>query len=490
MYIGLDIGTSGCKAAVMDASGKILGSCGVSYSMNVQHGGIRELDEELVFAGAMKCVSRVAAGRDVRSITVSSLGEAVIPIDADGNSLHRGIIGSDLRGEEEAGTLVRKLGPLKLSEITGQHVSSIYSLPKEMWLANNVPGLADRVWKYLSFQSYMIYRLCGAAVIDHSLAARTLAFDIESLRWSDAVLGAAGIPRSAMPDAVRPGTCVGMLKESICKEIGSRNVKVIAGAHDHICNAIGSGISRVGECAMPCGTTEGFTVVMPHGSLKAETIASCQISKQPYLIPGLENTIAWQNTAGAAYKWFASLFGPEESHTDFFRDCEEKMPPKPSSVMVMPHFSGCATPYNDSQSRAAFLGIGLETDRYRLYRAIIEGVAFEDAMILGTLKKAGIPISRICCTGGTATDRILQIKADVLRTQIYRPAVKNTGPFGNALLGAVEDGCFDNIAEAAETVTYDRVFEPSASDYYAERVELYGSLYETLKKANHTLSSL
>ena len=166
------------------------------------------------------------------------------------------------------------------------------------------------------------------------------------------------------------------------------------------------------------------------------------------------------------------------------------MPPKPSSVMVMPHFSGCATPYNDSQSRAAFLGIGLETDRYRLYRAIIEGVAFEDAMILGTLKKAGIPISRICCTGGTAIDRILQIKADVLRTQIYRPAVKNTGPFGNALLGAVEDGCFDNIAEAAETVTYDRVFEPSASDYYAERVELYGSLYETLKKANHTLSSL
>ena len=125
MYIGLDIGTSGCKAAVMDASGKILGSCGVSYSMNVQHGGIRELDEELVFAGAMKCVSRVAAGRDVRSITVSSLGEAVIPIDADGNSLHRGIIGSDLRGEEETGTLVRKLGSLKLSEITGQHVSSI-----------------------------------------------------------------------------------------------------------------------------------------------------------------------------------------------------------------------------------------------------------------------------------------------------------------------------------------------------------------------------
>ena len=167
MYIGLDIGTSGSKADLIDRNGNVLGSGHVSYGFSKTTGGYRELDAEAVWKAAIKCLYDAAAGKHVESITVSALGEAIVPIDREGNPVGPGIIGTDIRGIEELKEIEEAFGAKTLTDITGLNMSTIYSANKILWLKKHQPEIYKKAYKILTFQDYIIYRLCHKAVIDH-----------------------------------------------------------------------------------------------------------------------------------------------------------------------------------------------------------------------------------------------------------------------------------------------------------------------------------
>lgn len=494
MYIGLDIGTSGTKAALVDETGRVRKSAQVSYGFCNTKGGCRELDAREVWEAALSCLRQTGGGGAAETITVSALGEAVVLVDRDGNPLAPGITGTDIRGGEQPGALIARYGARTLTEITGQNLSSIYSANKILWLKENQAGLYEKAWKILTFQDYIIYRLCREAKIDRSMASRTLLFDIDRGDWSDRLLSDLQIGREKLSRVVPAGSTAGELTREAAEAAGlSPGTKVIVGTHDHICNAIGSGVCEAGSCADTVGTTEGLTAVLEPGQLMAEEIEKYQISREPFAVDGLYNTVAWNNTSGVLLKWFVNEMVREEKPDEILKTFDKMngaIKEEPTGLFVLPHFSGAATPYMDSASRGAVLGLTLDTKREDIYKALMEGANYELALILDGLVSAGLVPRKIVATGGALSPQLLQIKADVLGHEITTVKNRQTGTLGGAILGAAAQGAYRDIRSAVRAmVQEDRVYrpDPERSQIYREKLEIYKKIYPAIAEISHSI---
>ena len=492
MYIGLDIGTSGSKADLIDEKGNVLGSGHVSYSFSNTAGGVRELDARTVWEAVKTCLYEAASGREADTITVSSLGEAIVPVDIEGEPVGPGIVGTDIRGAEELEDLKKAFGTRKLTDLTGQNLSTIYSVNKILWLKKHQPDIYNKAYKILTFQDYIIFRLCHEAVIDYSMASRTLLFDINKNKWADQLLLWSEISDEKLAQPVAAGTVAGILEHKLAEELHFlKSPKIVVGTHDHICNAVGSGICEVGSCANTVGTTEGITAVLNRSSLNSDNIEQYQISCEPFAVEGLYNTVAWNNTSGVLLKWFVNEMVKEEKPENInltFEKMNRKMKKEPTDLFVLPHFSGAATPYMDSESRGAILGLTLDPKREDIYKAMVEGANYELAVILDDLALAGLRLEKIVATGGALSPNLLQIKADILGKEICTVKNRQTGTLGGAILGSVAAGIYRSVSEGVQAmVSGDRVYEPDTerARIYREKLEIYKEIYPAIAKIQH-----
>ena len=495
MYIGLDIGTSGSKADLIDKHGTVLGSGQVSYSFSKTAGGYRELDAQAVWEAAVKCLYEAASGQHVESITVSALGEAIVPIDREGRPVGPGITGTDIRGAEELKEIEEAFGIRVLTDITGLNMSTLYSVNKILWLKKHQPEIYHKAYKILTFQDYIIYRLCHEAVIDYSMASRTLLFDINKKDWSDELLSWSGINREKLACPAPAGREAGTLEGSLAEKLNlPKSVKIVTGTHDHICNTIGSGVCEAGICSNIVGTTEGLTAVLERSALSSESIENYQISCEPFAVAGLYNTVAWNNTSGVLLKWFVNQMVQEEKPEDIistFAKMNAKMSTEPTDLFVLPHFSGAATPYMDSESRGAVLGLTLDTKREDIYKALMEGANYELAVILDDLQHAGLQLRKIVASGGAISPELLQIKADILGVPVYTVKNRQTGTLGGAILGSVVSGEYASIKEGIQAmVTENQVYEPDVrrNRIYREKFEIYKQIYPSIAEISHNIT--
>lgn len=494
MYIGLDIGTSGTKAALYDADGVQKAAWQQSYGFSNTDQGFRELDAVAVWKAVVCCLQKAAAGQRVKSITVSSLGEAVIPINQNGEPLYFGITGTDARGEKQLDILQNLIGKERLVEITGVNLSSIYSANKILWIKDNWSELYERTWKFVTFQDFVIYRLTGESRIDYSMASRTLLFDIDTKEWSSKILEKTGISKDKLSVPILAGMEAGVVRTGLAGELGlPDNVKVIAGTHDHICNAIGSGAVEYGNCANTVGTTEGVTALLKKSQMSAENIEKYQISCEPFVKPDMYNTVAWNNTSGVLLRWFAEELSGWDKKTQIqtmYQMWNRKMPSEPTKLLVLPHFSGAATPHMDKHSKGAVIGLTLGTRAEDIYKALMEGANYELLLILNCVKKAGLEVSKLIATGGALSAELLQIKADILGIPIHTVENRQTGTLGGAILGAVADGAYSNMKEATEGMIREaETYLPNAAraEFYRERAACYQDLYAALADIHHQL---
>ena len=492
MYIGLDIGTSGTKAALIDGKGSVLRSHQVNYGFSNTAGGYRELDAVNVWNAAKSCLEAVGRGAEAKTIAVSALGEAIVLINESGEPLADGIAGTDIRGVQELEELREQFGLRVLTDLTGQNLSTIYSANKILWLKKHRPELLERAWKVLTFQDYIVYRLCRHAVIDYSMASRTMMFDINRKDWSEPLMRVVGMSREKFADTALGGTVAGVIVPSLAEELGlSRDIRIVVGTHDHIANAIGCGVCEAGSCADPVGTTEGLTAVLKREQLTSDSIEKYQISCEPFAVEGLYNTVAWQNTSGVLLKWFVQEMVLKERPRDIlevFAQMNEQMKEEPTNLLVLPHFSGAATPYMDSASTGVILGLTLDTKREDIYKALMEGANYEMALIMDSLKAAGLQPKKFVATGGALSPQLLQMKADIMGLTVHTVKSRQTGVLGGAMLGAVAAGDFTSLKEAAAVmVEEDKCYEPdrARSRIYQEKLELYKKIYPAIAEISH-----
>lgn len=492
--IGLDIGTTGCKAIVFDSEGKIRGRSVQEYSILTPQPHWAEQDAEQVWQLAWSALREaVAQAKDdpPLALALSCQGEAVIPVDQAGRPLRPAILGMDTRTGAENEWLVEQFGVETLFTRTGMPTNTVNSLPKLLWLQRHEPELWRSAHQFLLYEDFFLRRLSGQAVISHCLASRTQMYDLAAGDWADDILTRCGIERERLA-VLAPvnGGVVGRLRQELAGELGlSRNLLLVSGGHDQACAALGSGITRTGLAMVSTGTAEVVEVAMETPALD-KSLREGNISVYRHVAPDLFLAMTLNHSGGLSLRWYRDTLGRWEQEQakatgqDAYDLLLAEAPPGPTGLLFLPHFSGSGTPVWDNSSKGAVLGLTFATTQATMAKALLEGLTFELRNNLDLLRAAGVRITELHAVGGGARSPLwLQLKADICQVPLRVPAVTEAACLGAALLAGVGAGIYPDMAAAvAQTVHLQQRIEPQSASAaaYNEKYHLYRQVYPTL----------
>lgn len=489
---GLDVGTTGCKCTLYSENGEFLSESYLEYCQS-QGSENTEIDGLAVWESVKRVLRDIATeAADLKAIGVTSFGESVVLLDAGDKPLMNSMLYTDTRGEEQCERLVQRFGEKKLETITGLKPHCMYSISKLMWIRENKPEIYDAAKRILLFEDYIVYMLSGMAQIDYSLATRTMAFDISRLQWSDEILTFANIGKEKLADVVPTGSRAGYLKEDLAHLLGlPANVVIVSGCHDQMAATIGAGVLQPGMSVDGTGTVECITPVF-HEIPSANIFFESGYSVTPHVTPGCYITYAFSFTGGALLKWYRDKLNGKKEEIEqregrsIYDVLNDKVKDKPSGLLVLPHFSGAATPYMDSHSTGAIVGLTLATDAIDIYRALMEGVTFEMLLNMEHLRAAGIEIREIRATGGGANSGLwLQMKADILNIPVVSLGVAQAGTMGCVMLAGIACGMYQNLEEAVGIFVKDGITYYPRKEKNKEYLKIYSKykkLYSAIKE--------
>lgn len=490
---GLDIGTTGCKLTVFDEDGKYLDKAYQDYPVQ-RCGSQHEMDAAAIMDGVIQVMKCMAAKyTDIVGIGVTSFGETFVITDEEGTPLQPAMLYTDPRGAEECKELVELLGEDTIIGITGSKPHEMYSISKLMWTRKHRPEVYQRAKHIFLIEDYVIFHLTGKAQIDYSLATRTMAFDIRSLQWSEEILGASGVSQSLLSQPVPTGTIAGNITSKIAEITGmSENTQMVSISHDQVAAAVGAGVFSSDTAVDGAGTVECITPI--YDSLPdLQAMAKGNFAVVPYAVPGKYVCYAFSYTGGALIQWCVENLAKKEKEEakavgiSVNELLEQSYLAEPTGLLVLPHFAGAATPYMDTGSKGAILGLTMETRVPKIYLGCMEGVVYE--MLLNTeyLKMAGTSFHKMYATGGGAHSAIwMQMKADMLGVPIVALKTVDAGTVGSAMLTGIAIGVFRDLQDAA-----DHMVEPTLTyEPRKEMQEKYQLVYERYRKVYEAVRPL
>lgn len=504
-YLGLDVGTTGVKAAVFDDFGIMHGYGFQSYPIQFGPNQCAEQDALLVWERAKQAIRAAtqAAGDDIAAISLSVQGDAVIPIGRDGLPLHSFLLGMDYRSAPQAEHCADHFGAEFLFSHTGMRPHPMNSLTKIMWFAQERPQLHEAAAKYMTYADFFLQQLgADAPAIDLSMASRTMALDLRTRSWSEELLNFANCPVEKLSQPCPPGTVVGHMGARLADELKIRpGAAIVAGGHDQTCAALGAGLVADDGIALNShGTAEVLSAAFDSPRLNRRMFEGnypCTL----YAQPGRYFTFALNHTGGVLLQWFRDGFCEKEiAHArelqiDPYTHLIAQAPMhRPSSVMALPHFNGRATPHCDLDARGAFVGLTMNTTRAELTKAIMDALAYEMKLNMEALRAANVPIRKLRCVGGAArSEAWLQLKADIMGVEVETLQTRESACLGAAMLAAAGIGTFRDLTQAAQSmVRADRQFvpDPKRSPLYIEHYALYKQLCADLERFNHSFTRI
>ncbi|MDR1511023.1 MAG: hypothetical protein LBS53_15485 [Synergistaceae bacterium] len=498
-FMGLDVGTTGVKAAVFDESGKNIGYGFESYEIIFGEGKQAEQDAEQVWRCAKKTMRDASsmAGEDIASICVSAQGDAVMPINKNRVALCPALLGMDYRTVVEANRCAEVLGDYDLFKKTGMRPHPLNSLTKMMWFQKNRRDLSGEIWKYATYSDFILLKLgADESVIDLSMASRVMALDLETKKWDRKILEKVNIPESYLSKPVQSGSVIGKLGASLADEIGVRSgALIVAGGHDQPCAALGAGIAQEGAALDSHGTAEALSTVFE----TKHTDENMYLGYYPctyHVIPDQFFTFALNHTGGILLQWLRDNFCGDDAKVTgkngigSYAYMIDKSPDMPASVMVLPHFNGSGTPWCDLRSKGAILGLSMDTTRHDIVKAMLDSLTYEMKINLERLEQAKVKIETIRCVGGAArSPKWMQLKADIFGRAVETLEVREAACLGAAILAACAAGAFKTPAEALAMVRVKDRFVPDSSlkRQYERKYETYVKIYDSLKQLNGEL---
>lgn len=498
---GLDIGTTGCKLTVFDEKGIELGKSYRDYPVKRNVGG-HEIDVVALMDGVYAVIEDMSEKyHDIAGIGVTSFGETFVMADESGNPLAPAMLYTDPRGKEECEELVAKLGLENIARITGVTAHEMYGLPKIMWRKKHNPEIFEKTKRIFQMEDYVVFSLTGNAQIDYSLATRSMAFDINNLCWSREMLDAAGIDENLFSNPVPTGTDAGKITEKTARRTGlSKSTHIVSIAHDQVAACIGAGAFEGDIAVDGAGTVQCLTPVFDEMPDVKKMMPGKYVIV-PHVIPGKYVTYAFSYTGGALMQWCTSNLAKkekemgeaEELSVNEYLEKEYVFNRKrlgldvegPSEMLALPHFAGAATPYMDTGSKGAILGLTTESKVSDIYRACMEGVTYEMYLNYKNVVEAGAKPKIMHATGGGAHSAVwMQMKADMLDLPVTALRTVDAGTVGSAMLTGVAIGVFEDLQEAAtKMVEKTRTYIPRVEYHkkYMEIFERYEKLYSAVR---------
>ena len=498
--LGLDVGTTGTKAVVFDLDGNIKGYGFHEYDVICEKPGYAEQDPQRVWELTRQVIKQAvheSGVKNIKALSLSVQGDAVIPVDKEITPLHNTLLGMDYRSVKQGEECSRLIGERELFNLTGMRPHPLNSLTKILWFKEYKPDIFNKTFKFMTYADYILSKLGAEPIIDYTMASRTMAFELASKNWSRNILGKVGVDQELLSKAVPSGEVVGEINPDLAEELGIvKGMLLVTGGHDQTCAALGAGVVEENIAIDSHGTAEVLSTAFNKPMLNDSMYNGfypcyCHTKKDMYF------TFSLNHIGGILLKWYRDNLGyvevkeAEAAGIGAYQLMETKAPGGPSSVLVLPHFNGSGTPWCDLESKGAILGLTMATTRHDIVKGILDSLTYELRINIETMRRAGINISELRSVGGAAKSPFwMQIKADITGCKVATLKVREAACLGAALLAGKAAGGYVNLDEAIrQTVALKDVYHPDkrAQTLYNEKYDVYTEIYDTLKNINSRL---
>jgi xylulokinase len=477
--LGIDLGTSELKLALVDDTGKLIGTAGSPLTVSRPHPHWAEQHpadwwDALVAAAQALRRAQPAAFAAVQAIGLSGQMHGAVLLDARHDVLRPAILWCDTRSGAECDELTRRLP--SLPQIAGNLAMPGFTAPKLLWVASHEPDLFARVDKVLLPKDYLRWRLSGVDVSDMSDAAGTLWMDVGARAWSPELLEAGGMRRAQMPELVEGSAVGGLLHAQAADVLGLRaGIPIAGGGGDNAASAVGIGAIAPGEGFLSLGTSGVLFVVTD----RYRPNPASAVHAFCHALPGRWHQMSVMLSAANCLQWVTRLTGSGSETALLERVAALTDPERDTAPLFLPYLSGERTPHNDPDAKGVFFGLDNDTDPARLGHAVIEGVAFGLADGLDALKAAGTDVNRLSLVGGGARSaHWAQLLADTLGIELATTeGAEAGGAIGAARLAWLALGRKEHdVCRAPDTRT---LFSPRSERHaaLAARHERFRDLY-------------
>jgi xylulokinase len=499
LLVGVDMGSTNVKAVIYEPDGRTVAHASVPTTTHVPRPTWAYYDPRELWDKAVEVLHAATAQLDdprrIAGIAITSVGEAGVPIDKDGNPTYDAIAWFDRRTIPQRDRLEREIGEDAISARSGLSLMHIYSLCKLMWLQENEPEVWAKSVTWLHVADYIVFKLCGAKATDYSLASRTLVFNLARRDWDDDILAGAGIPRAILAPTVQSGTPLGAVTPDAAAVTGlPAGTVVAAGGHDHVCGAFAAGVVKPGQMLDSMGTAEALFLALDT-PLTDPQVAHRGYSQGAHVAAGHYYVLGGLHSAGASVEWLRGVVGGIDHETMI---AEAATAPAGSmGALFLPHLRSSNPPHPDSRGRAAFVGVTSDVTRGTLARAVLEGLAYEArASLEPLLAFAGLDAipQTTAIGGGSKNELLLDIKASVINAPIRVLEVEEATALGAAMLGGLGAGVYRDVDDAVAAIrsqAHDVAPVPDAVPVYDQYFrDVYQHLYDTLRPLNQRIHPL
>ena len=503
--LGIDVGTSGLKAILIDRAGKVVTSALVEYPLLTPKPGWAEQEPEAWWKAAIKAIGLVrkqakAKAEEIAGVGLTGQMHGSVFLDKDNAVIRPALLWCDQRTAAECDEITRRVGGLpELLSLTGNQALTGFTAPKVLWLRNQEPRNYERVRKLLLPKDYIRFRLTGEYAIDVADASGTLLFDVKNRTWSNAVLDRLGIRRDILPASMESPEVSGRVTPAGAKAAGlAVGTPVVAGAGDQAAGGVGNGITREGVISSSLGTSG----VMFAYAKEPNVDSQGRLHTFCHGVPGAWHCMGVMLSAGGSFRWYRDALNGDlvaaakKKRVDPYELMTaeaKKAPPGCEGLVFLPYLMGERTPYPDPGARAVFFGLHARHARPHLTRAVMEGVTFGLRDSLELMGLLNIPVREIRASGGGAKSPFwCQMQADIFNAPVVTINVNEGPAFGAALLAAVGTGAFQSVPEACDaTIRVAKRWEPDPrqvvvyDEYYGFFRTMYGAVrdrYEALAK--------
>ena len=500
--LGVDVGTTSLKVAVIDQDAKLLGISSKAYRLITPRQDYVQIDAESMWDAFVECIRLLHEGKgidtsEIAGIGISSLCPGLVALGENGEVLYDPIIYSDRRSKEEAELILEAVSAEKLFEITANgSMAGAFSGSSMLWIKRNLPEVYSKTKYFGHLNTFLAQRMTGNFAIDYSNASYTNLFETTGgKKWSDELCNAIGIDREKLPPLRESTDVVGGLLHPDLLELGIKEgTPVVIGGADTPCATLAAGVTRAGDVCESVGTTDVLTICIDKPVFDKGFINRCHVVPGKWIYQGA------MSFTGAANNWFLDELCGDikntaiDSRTAYTIMNQEAAQAEPGcgGVVFLPYMQGERSPIWDPYARGVFFGISLKTTRKELNRAVLEGCGYGLRQLSEIAERiTGQKITSFTSIGGGAKSEVwAQIKADITGKDLLILDMSDMAPVGAALLGGVGAGVFKDVYEASDKVEKKVCRTVHASHdndaVYQKRFETYTSLYPALKDIYRT----
>ena len=486
--VGIDVGTTGTKTMLFSADGTTSAHTYVGYKLENPALGYSEQNSEdwwkAVCGTVREVLKKCPDPENVRAISLSLQGGTVVPVDEKGNPLRPAIVWNDTRCRKEREEFERIYGSSYMYEKTGWRLSDGLPALEIRWMKDNEPDIFDRTAMFLSVPDYISLRMTGRAVADVADAGINQLYDIRAEEYDENLLRFAGISAGQLPDVVHTGDVIGHLTAEAAAALGlSERTVLVAGAHDQYAVAVGAGADKAGDILIGSGTCWVVTAI------SSKPRFDTGFSQSVAAVRGMWGSILSLSTGGVCLDWLRKNIAVGEDGEEYIgydrinEELKNRFPAK-ERLFFYPfsgYFGG-----REEFGKAAFTGLDLSHDRYDMFAAVMEGVAFQIAWMLEAFQEY-----RTCgclrLAGGASKSRVWsQIVADITGHAVLIPSVPDLACVGAAVIAGTGCGVYRSVEEGCRALAVSgKIVEPDP-----EKSRQYQSCFADYKECAKKIGEL